>query len=90
MRLSKIILLAFLLCLTRTAHLGKTAEGFEIFSIDLNLEPYDRFRETATFFKEPFLKVLDCYKDVLDVSLILIFRFLDMITFSNDEKYQEI
>ena len=45
----------------KSAYLGTTETGIPIFSIDLSLNPKDRFKETTEYFKEDLNKIMDSY-----------------------------
>ena len=72
----------FLSTSTLAQHLGKSPEGLEMFKIDLNLEPEDRFVEPTLYFKEPALELFKLYKDVISNAIAYMFKALDMVTWS--------
>lgn len=55
------ILLLALVALSSAEHLGKNAQGIDIFKIDISLEPKYRFNETVTHFKKPLIVALQSY-----------------------------
>lgn len=73
------------------AYLGVNENGLHSFTIDLNLEPKERFKETAAFFKKPTLAVLDYYAPMVPQALQTAFSYLDWIPeMFQPEYYEEI
>lgn len=44
-------------------HLGENSHGIQIFSVDLDLPPYERFYEIAAYYKESGHAVIQSYLD---------------------------
>eukprot|EP00347_Sterkiella_histriomuscorum_P010753 403375054 len=75
----------------KAQHMGKSAEGLEIFKIDLDLDPEDRFVEPTAHFKEAALELFNVYEEVISNAINYMFKALDMITWSRyNEKLEEM
>lgn len=55
----------------------------------MDLDPEDRFVETALYFKEACLEVIQLYDEVISNALTYMFKALDMITWSRYNERQE-
>ena len=72
-------------------HLGKTSEGLQIFKIDLNEEPQERFKETVNYFKKEILDLVDIYRTMIDFSVNFMFKSLELVSLDlNSDRYKEM
>jgi hypothetical protein len=65
--------------------------SFPSFKIDLDLDPKERFKESALFFKEPILKVFNAYMKIIPDKVEDFFgRMSPLIKSHQQEHYEEI
>ena len=78
-RISSTIILLLSLSLTlafKSSPLIEGQDSFPSFKIDLDLDPKERFKESAEFFKEPIIKVFTAYMEIIPEFVIEVFAAL--------------
>lgn len=60
-----------------------------MFKIDLNLEPRERFKEVAAYFKADALALFDIYRDLIGEAIGFMFKMLDFVAIEADSEYYQ-
>jgi hypothetical protein len=86
-----IVLLSTILELTSADYLGLNPQGIPIYTIDLDLPPRERFKETAIAFKEPYFTVEKLYLDLENtLGRAMVHGFASIFWEAHPDKWEEI
>ena len=87
----KLVILLTIVTLSYTQYLGKNDQGIDVFKIDLNLPPKDRFRDVAVVLGPKVKDIIEKYEPYFPSFVLNIFKYLDVgIWWFHSEKYEEI
>ena len=76
--MSKTLISLFLaVAVSSGQYLGKNTENIDVFRINLNDEPNQRFREPALRYKDKIVDLLNRYEPLIPTMLIEVFTYLD-------------
>ena len=90
--MSKTLISLFLaVAVSSGQYLGKNTENIDVFRINLNDEPNQRFREPALRYKDKIVDLLNRYEPLIPTMLIEVFTYLDWgIKWYHPERFGEI
>ena len=91
MKALRILLLCEILLLSQEKYLGESEEGLPIFTIDMNLPPKERFKETATYMGQKSLNYYKALLNRMDSWVVSIFKYgYHVLQYTNPELYEEL
>ncbi len=70
-------------------YLGKTDEGVDIFKIDLNQKPRERFKAVTQHYKQDILNLAQLYEEVINEAIQYMFSMLELVTIESDSPYYQ-
>lgn len=86
-----IILITYSLQHAKADYLGLNPQGMPIYTIDLDLPPRERFKETAIVFKEAYFTIEKLYMDLSSATgRAMIHIFASIFWEVHPEKWEEI